>query len=86
LALHAAAFGLPATILFRQLAKRRDEIRLDDCSGRAIDLIWRFSATERADQLLLGRIPFGLRSTGRAGVLLERGNFSGQTFTPPCSW
>ena len=68
LALHAAALGLPAAVGVGDLAERANEIELLDRAGLR-DLVRRFGAAERADQLLLARVPLGLRAAGRAGVL-----------------
>jgi hypothetical protein len=63
---------LPAAVLLGNVAQRGDEIDLGDLSGGAIDLVRRLGAAERTDQLLFGRVPFGLRTTGRTRMLLER--------------
>src|SRR6185436_15917185 len=69
-ALHGAALGLPAAVLLGDLAQRADEIELFDPPARR-HLVGGFGAAERAHQLLLARVPFGLRAAGRAGMFLE---------------
>jgi hypothetical protein len=46
------------------------EPALRNFADRAIDRVRRFSAAERADQFLLGWIPFRLRAARRARVFL----------------
>src|SRR4029079_7286592 len=70
-ALHGAALGLPAAVLLGDLAQRADEIEFFDRAARC-HLVRGFGAAERAHQLLLARVPFGLRAAGRAGMFLER--------------
>jgi len=69
--LHAAPVGIPAALLFRQLAQRLDEIELDDLSLLAIDRVRRLGSAERTHQLLLCRIPLRLRTAGGTVVFFE---------------
>src|SRR5207244_4382329 len=70
-ALHRAPLGLPAAELVRHLAQRAHEIQLFDRAGR-IDLVGRLGAAERADELLLTWVPFGLCPARRARVFFDR--------------
>jgi hypothetical protein len=49
---------------------RRGQFTFGDLADFAVDLVRRFSAAKRADQFLLGWIPFRLRAAGGAGIFV----------------
>src|SRR5207237_580118 len=71
-ALDGARLGLPAAQILRHLAQRAHQIQFLDRAGLA-DLIGRFGAAERTDELLLAGIPLRLRPAGGARMFLEGG-------------
>ena len=86
LALHAVAFRLPAARLVGQFAQRPREVLFGDFPRGPIDLIRRLGATERAHELLLRRVPLGLRAAGRALVLVDREDLVQRTNPDPLDY
>ena len=75
-ALDLALLGLPAAGVVGDAAQRADQVVLDDAAGRGVELRRRFGAAERADELLLCRIPVRLAAACGARELPDRGGFA----------
>src|SRR6185436_10570694 len=69
LALNGPLLDLPAARRIGQLAQRLGQVVLDDRPRRRIDGEGRRRTAERADEELLRRIPFRLRTAGGARML-----------------